>query len=274
MHAAVLRQFSLSLRRRPGKSLFREPLWPSLPTESSLVPYIFSTHDIGRLLKLAGNLDRPPFRAALYLALRLLMYCTGLRFGEALRLRIRDVDTRQGTHFVETFRGRARWVPFDRSLPRELDKYLAVRGRFASAQSDERSFVGVHKTRLPVKTAGETLRGLFQSRMKEMGQDRPTSGAEVDATSRPLRTLHPSPKVVGATGSMLVGVCVLPTWRNQSRRHRSACLRQPRSERIRCPLLLSNPLHGGIRLIAQIRSTPGAESCPCPLRPFNPILNS
>jgi len=53
-------------------------------------------------------------------------------------------------------------VPFDRSLARELDKYLAARRTFASAQPDERFFVGVNKTRLPVKTAWETLRGLFQ----------------------------------------------------------------------------------------------------------------
>jgi len=43
MDAAVLRQFCLYLGRRPGKSTFREPLWPRLPTESSFVPYILST---------------------------------------------------------------------------------------------------------------------------------------------------------------------------------------------------------------------------------------
>lgn len=162
MDAAVLRQFCFYLRRRPGHSFFREPLWPRLPTESSFVPYIFSAQDIRRLLKLAGQLDRPPFRAALYRALLLLLYCTGLRFGEALRLRLRDVDTRNATLFVETFKGRARWVPFHRSLAKELDKYLAARCAFASAQPDERFFVGIHKKRLPTKTAWETLRRLFQ----------------------------------------------------------------------------------------------------------------
>ncbi len=162
MDAAVLRQFCLYLRRRPGRALFREPLWPRLPTESSFVPYILSTQDIGRLLKLAGQLDRPLFRATLYRALLLLLYCTGLRFGEALRLRLRDVDTRKVTLFVEPFKGRARGVPFDRSLARELDKYLVARRTFASAQPDERFFVGVNKTRLPTKTAWETFRRLFQ----------------------------------------------------------------------------------------------------------------
>jgi integrase/recombinase XerD len=162
MDAAVLRQFCLYLRRRPGHSFFREPLWPRLPTESSFVPYILSAQDIRRLLKLTGQLDRPPFRAALYRALLLLLYCTGLRFGEALRLRLRDVDTRQAILFVETFKGRARWVPFHRSLAKELDKYLAARRAFASAQPDDRFFVGIHKKRLPTNTAWETIRRLFQ----------------------------------------------------------------------------------------------------------------
>lgn len=162
MDAAVLRQFCLFLRRRSGRTLFREPLWPRLPTESSFVPYLFSTQDIRRLLKLAGQLDRPPFRAALYRALLLLLYCTGIRFGEALRLRLRDVDTRKATLFVETFKGRARWVPFHRSLAKELDKYLTARRAFASAQPDDRFFVGIHKKRLPTRTAWGTLRRLFQ----------------------------------------------------------------------------------------------------------------
>jgi integrase len=52
------------------------------------------------------------------------IYGTGLRFGEALRLRMRDVDTRAGVLFVETFKGRARWVPFHRTLASELGRFL------------------------------------------------------------------------------------------------------------------------------------------------------
>jgi integrase/recombinase XerD len=77
-------------------------------------------------------------------------------------LRIRDVNTRSAALFVDIFKGRARWVPFHRSLARELDRYLAVRVKFAPAGPDARFFVGVNKTRLPVSTASGTLRGLFQ----------------------------------------------------------------------------------------------------------------
>jgi integrase/recombinase XerD len=159
--ATILRQFCLYLQRRQGRSLIREPLWPRLRMESKFVPYVLSKKEILQLLDLSAQL-KPGFRAALYRALLLLLYCTGLRFGEALRLRMRDVDTRSRVLFVETFKGRARWVPFHPSLAKALDKYVAARRAFASAQPEDRYFVGVNKQRLPVQTASDTLRGLFR----------------------------------------------------------------------------------------------------------------
>jgi integrase/recombinase XerD len=160
--ASVLRQFFAYLRRRPNTQAVAEPLWPRLPTESSFIPYFLSEQDILKLLDLCTGLSRPPFRAALYRALLLVLYCTGLRFGEALRLCLREVDTRSGVLFVDTFKGRSRWVPFHRSLCRELDRYLAARAKFAPFGPDTRLFVGINRRSLPVKTAGETLCGLFK----------------------------------------------------------------------------------------------------------------
>jgi integrase/recombinase XerD len=158
--AAVLRQLFAFLRRSPR--CFTEPHWPKLPTESVFVPYFLSEQDVLKLVTLCAGLNRPRFRAALYRALVLVLYCTGIRFGEALRLRIRDVNARPAVLFIDTFKGRARWVPFHRSLARELDRYLAARVEFAPAGPDARLFVGANKTTLPVNTAAGTLRGLFQ----------------------------------------------------------------------------------------------------------------
>jgi integrase/recombinase XerD len=83
--AVVLRQFCLYLRRRPGGSRVREPQWPKLPIGSTFVPYFLSKRDIHRLLELSSQLKCPHFRAVLYRVLLLLLYCTGIRFGEALR---------------------------------------------------------------------------------------------------------------------------------------------------------------------------------------------
>ncbi len=135
--ATALRQFCYYLRRLPAHVSVPEPLWPRLPYESNFVPYILSKQEVHYLLKLTRKLDRSPFRACLYRALILLLNCTGLRFGEALRLRMRDVDLRARVLFVKTFKGRARWVPFDPSLARELEKHLRARCLYASAHLDD-----------------------------------------------------------------------------------------------------------------------------------------
>jgi len=160
--AAVLRQFYRYLRRSSKPGTVAEPIWPHLPTESSFVPYFLSEKDVLNLLALCADLKRPHFRAALYRALILVLYCTGIRFGEALRLRMRDVDTRSAVLFVDTFKGRSRWVPFHRSLSRELDRYLSARLAYAGSYRDARLFVGVNQRTLPVETASRTFRILFK----------------------------------------------------------------------------------------------------------------
>ena len=160
--AAVLRQFFRYLRRSSEPGTVAEPIWPHLPTESSFLPYSLSEKDVLHLLALCADLKRPPFRATLYRALILVLYCTGIRFGEALRLRMRDVDTRSAVLFVDTFKGRSRWVPFHRSLSRELDRYLTARMEYAPADLGARFFVAANHSRLPVGTASDTFRGLFK----------------------------------------------------------------------------------------------------------------
>ena len=160
--AAVLRQLYQHLLRSCNPRAAPEPIWPHLPTESCFVPHPLSERDILNLLTLCAALNRPRFRATLYRALILILYCTGIRFGEALRLRMRDVDTRGTVLFVDTFKGRARWVPFHRSLARERDPYIAARVAYAPSGPDTRFFVGANQCRLPVETAGDTFRHLFK----------------------------------------------------------------------------------------------------------------
>jgi integrase/recombinase XerD len=143
--AAVLRQFYRYLRRASDTGGLAEPMWPRLPAESSFVPCLLSENDVLNLLTLCAELKRPRFRAALYRALIMVLYCTGIGFGEALRLRIRHVDTRAAVLFIDAFKGRARWVPFHRSLTPELDRYLVARLAYAPADPETRLFVGVNQ---------------------------------------------------------------------------------------------------------------------------------
>ncbi len=161
---SVLRAFWRYLRRLGPRRFVREPLWPRLPSETRFLATILSPAQVRLLLRLIGRLDRPRFRRYLYRALFLVQYCAGLRFGEALRLRIRDLDLRRCILFIAKFKGRSRWVPFHPSLATELSRYLRARRSFIGAdpRPDDRLFVGANLHRLPVVTAGETFRKLYR----------------------------------------------------------------------------------------------------------------
>jgi integrase/recombinase XerD len=161
-YVSVFRQLYKFLRRQPGRARIREPNWPRLPTTSDFIPHVLSVEDIKSLLHLVNDLERPPFRRHLYRALLLVLYCTGMRFGEPLRLRIQDVDIDSGLLFVAESKGRSRWVPFSRALARELERYMVERRAFASVRPQDSFFVGKNRQALRVNTASETIRQLFR----------------------------------------------------------------------------------------------------------------
>jgi len=119
---------------------------------------------VKRLLGLCATLTRPTYRAPLFRMLLLVLSCTGIRFGEALQLRYSDVNVQAGVLFVRMFKGRARWVPFHRSLAREMEKYLLERQSFAGelAGPDDRFFIGASGKALSASSAGHTIQKLFQ----------------------------------------------------------------------------------------------------------------
>jgi integrase len=127
------------------------------------MPYVLDATQVRSLIREADKLDRPRFRSRVYRALLLVLYCTGLRFGEALRLRVRDVDLERSVFFIAPSKGRARWVPFDQSLVRELRLYLAARREYARTQANDFFFVGHDRRRLPDSTAGNTVRALLRA---------------------------------------------------------------------------------------------------------------
>lgn len=96
--------------------------------------------------------------------LLLVLYRTGIRFGEALQLRYGDVNVHASVLFVRMFKGRARWVPFHRSLAEEIAAYLVERHSFGGQLTgpDERFFIGATGKALSVRSAGHTIQKLFQ----------------------------------------------------------------------------------------------------------------
>jgi integrase len=136
----VIRKFCLFLRRRDPNGFIPDRDLAPRAYESHYLPHIFSPAEIGILLDEIGKMQHP-FRSRTYRALLLILYCTGLRTGEAVRLRIRDVDLREKVLRVENSKAKSRWVPFEETLARELAAYLRERRRIHPAFEDSQFLV-------------------------------------------------------------------------------------------------------------------------------------
>jgi integrase/recombinase XerD len=101
---------------------------PNLPPQQN--PYVYSTAELGRLLEATATLRIGHSRQvpAMYRTLLLLLYGSGMRVGEALRLTLRDVDlaeqviTVRDTKFFKT-----RLLPIGPKLTRELAAHIERR---------------------------------------------------------------------------------------------------------------------------------------------------
>lgn len=127
---------------------------------TQFVPHVLSKADVRALLKAAKALAGPPERALAFHTLILILYCTGLRHGEAVRLQLEDVDLRRRVLNVRESKGRTRFVPFGSDLGQELGRYLRKR---PAPQANQRAFLlRPDGCGYATSTTWWTLRQLFQ----------------------------------------------------------------------------------------------------------------
>jgi integrase len=122
------------------------------------VPHIYSSKELARLLRAARRL--PPsgsLRPHTYFTLIGLMACTGMRLGEAVRLRVEDVDLEAGTITVRHSKlHEFRLLPLHPSTLKQLLRYR--RQRHACVPEANTFFVSLRGTGLAVKTVEDTFR--------------------------------------------------------------------------------------------------------------------
>ncbi len=116
-------------------------------------PYLYSEREIGQLLAAALRLPtawpRTPLRPHLYHCLFGLLSVTGLRIGEALHLRVSDVDLDQALLTIRSAKlGRERLVPLHASTCTVLATYLAQRERVFGDRACPYLFVSNRGNRL------------------------------------------------------------------------------------------------------------------------------
>lgn len=173
----VLREFFLYWQCR-GK-LPTVPLPPTVPqSRPSFVPYIYSRREIHLLLEAVPRCQQRAvcrISAATLRTFLLFLYGTGLRMGEALRLRLSDVDLNEN---IMTIRGtkfyKSRLVPLGKDVVQLLREYLATPGR--ENQHDQPLFQSRQRQALRhslVNTAFQRLRTLAGIRRSEASSRQP-----------------------------------------------------------------------------------------------------
>ena len=121
---------------------------PKLPPQQT--PYVYSTEELRRLLDATSILKvrHSPQVPAIYRTLLLLLYGSGMRIGEALRLVLHDVDpTEQIITVRDTKFFKTRLVPIGPKLNRELAAHIERRRLLPLSRGEE--FSVVHHARWP-----------------------------------------------------------------------------------------------------------------------------
>lgn len=126
----IVRNFCLYCRRAepngfvPDRCLFPAP-------HQAVEPHIFSEVEIARLVQATAKVRTSPRYVLRPLVLRLavvLLYTTGLRRGELVRLTVGDYDQREHTLLVRDSKfHKSRYLPLSADANREVQAYLAAR---------------------------------------------------------------------------------------------------------------------------------------------------
>ena len=160
----VVRQLCLFRRRSDPRAFVPEHAVAPVK-ESAFIPYIFSREEVLALIELATRHEGRSMWGAMLRALCLVLYCTGMRLGEATRLRIDDVDLRRCVLTVERSKGRSRILPIRDDLAAELRHYLRRRDELLTARGREVSpalFVRRNGSALTLHAASDVLRRLLR----------------------------------------------------------------------------------------------------------------
>lgn len=125
-HFCIYRRRTEPLCFVPDRALFPRP-------DQRLQPYIFSEEEIVKLLRATSGLKRVPSSPLGPEVLRLaivLLFTTGIRRRELLRLTVSDYDRQNATLLIrETKFHKSRLLPLNDDIAGEIEHYLRVRTR-------------------------------------------------------------------------------------------------------------------------------------------------
>ncbi len=155
-HSAVTKNNKLSVARSLSRYLVRIGKMKSNPAESIPYlrakprrPHIYTLQELGALIRQAQKWQRRPahrFVGHVMEMLVRLLYACGLRLGEALRLKIDDIDFAEETISIWKAKfHKERVLPFSKSLRQSLERYLAVRNKRYPLLDQQGAYIFRHR---------------------------------------------------------------------------------------------------------------------------------
>lgn len=141
------------------------PQWcTAKSSEDSYNPYIIKAEELSQLLNRAMQL--PPqssLRPLMFTTIFGLLYCTGIRVGEALALNVDDLELSQQRLIIRQGKyHKSRWIYLSGSLCNQLESYLSQRQCVLCREQSSPLFISLRKTRLAHPTLTATFKKLCQ----------------------------------------------------------------------------------------------------------------
>jgi integrase/recombinase XerD len=132
--------------------------------QSIFFPYIFSHDEVHRIIAVASVHEGRFIWASMLRTLILVLYCTGLRLGEAVRLQMTDLDLDRGTLMIQTSKRRSRIVPIRADLVAEMRRYIGARRQLLQDRQDDPGYLFLRRdgSPLPIWSASHAIRRILR----------------------------------------------------------------------------------------------------------------
>ncbi len=138
---SVLRQFALYQSHFDPRTCIVHRMF--LPRRNRPMPHIYTRNEIRRIMVAAPTFVRSqdPLRPVVFSTLVGLLYATGLRVGEAVKLDLADVDLRRQLVLIRRTKfGKTRYVPLAPCTTKQLAVYVAQRRKAGFSQESAAPF--------------------------------------------------------------------------------------------------------------------------------------
>lgn len=158
----VLRQLCRYRQRRDPTRFVPGRDWAPQATTSRFLPYVFSIEQVRALIQAAQTYPGHQVTPLTLSTLLQILYCTGLRIGEATRLQCADVHLESCMFYVRASKGKTRWVPFASDLGQVLSDYLARRPASAGTDATAPFLLNRRGDALSSQAASDAIRRLLR----------------------------------------------------------------------------------------------------------------